>query len=139
MTTSPSPDRGVTDRAADLLDVHQAVWIDREVGWECGCNEDGRLNDALHSYSDVAAHQADMLATAGFLAHPDDGLRDALRQIEARRGQRDPNRGRWSTKQFEAGLSVAAQIVRALLAEDGTRVPGARFRDGARPTEGGTR
>lgn len=42
---------------ARVLDVHQIEYVDAEVGFECGCNEDGHLG-ALLTLSDAHAHQA---------------------------------------------------------------------------------
>lgn len=110
VTFSPSPDRGVTtDRAAELLRQHE--WSDADP-YKCqaeGCDWTGKR---YYHYD----HQADTLAAAGVLAHPDDGLRDALRATVSD----------WQERACRGGAYAACQRVvvadfAALLAEDGTR------------------
>lgn len=60
------------DRAAEVLEVHEVVFIDHEVGYECGCNEhgDGHL-DGLPFLTDALKHQVRALEAAGLLASPE--------------------------------------------------------------------
>lgn len=77
------------DRAAEVLEVHEVVFIDHEVGYECGCNEHGDGHpDGLPFLTDALKHQARALDAAGLLASPDviaaakvEALRDAVAAV----------------------------------------------------------
>lgn len=60
------------NRAAEVLEVHEVVFIDHEVGYECGCNEHGDGHpDGLPFLTDALKHQVRALDAAGLLATPE--------------------------------------------------------------------
>lgn len=65
------PPVAVAEDAARVLGVHECVWIDHEVGYDCGCNESGTLH-SLKFRGDALRHQAQMLADAGLLDDPEE-------------------------------------------------------------------
>lgn len=78
------------DRAAEVLAAHEVVFIDHEVGYECGCNEHGEGHpDGLPFLTDALKHQVRALDRAGLLASPERdaavaarALREAVRRAE---------------------------------------------------------
>lgn len=59
------------DRDAEVLEVHEVVFIDHEVGYECGCNEHGDGHpDGLPFLTDALKHQVRALHAAGLLVTP---------------------------------------------------------------------
>lgn len=55
--TRLATDPDVVERMARVLEVHQVEWIDSEVGYACGCDEDGVL-DPMFTLHDANSHQA---------------------------------------------------------------------------------
>lgn len=50
-------DEGAAEALARVLEVHQIEYVDREVGYVCGCDEDGVL-DPMFTLRDALTHQA---------------------------------------------------------------------------------
>lgn len=95
------------DRAAEVLEAHEVVFIDHEVGYECGCNEHGDGHpDGLPFLTDALKHQVRALDKAGLLTSPerDAEIREAARAealagfVEERRTREDGYAGAaWDT------------------------------------------
>lgn len=151
MTTTPSPDRGVTDRAAGratgilwrsmpLPEARRQAkalaaagllahpddglpYAPSDYAWQIDELDQHSARVTSRGLSpDAARETVQALRELGTLAHPDDGLRDALTrlcgEVEARAHEDDEAAG------YRLGTHAALVLtdaLRALLTEDGTR------------------
>lgn len=73
---------GPVEQVKALLEQHQVEWIDGQLGWDCGCNEQGTL-PGMPTVEHARQHQAEALLSA--LRRPDDDRRtkeaDSLRRL----------------------------------------------------------
>jgi hypothetical protein len=63
-TSEPSPYKllPLEKQLEYTLEQHQIVWVDSEVGYDCGCNERGDLAPMLYAH-DARMHQVSMIRT----------------------------------------------------------------------------
>lgn len=117
------------DRAAEVLEVHEVVFIDHEVGYECGCNEHGDGHpDGLPFLTDALKHQARALDKGGLLASPEydaavaaRALREAADALDA-----EPSRRESSIygheREFADGADIGIEYSADLLRDRADRI-----------------
>ena len=110
------------DRAAEVLEVHEVVFIDHEVGYECGCNEHGDGHpDGLPFLTDALKHQVRALDAAGLLASPEHDAEVAARTL---RKLADETSERHASSLFTGGADrpYGWGAVSTLLREEADRI-----------------